>query len=402
MNETIIPEKKKRRFPIAAIIAICLVVLILLAAGGYYFSYARADSLATEGSFAAARQWLILPALTEKHDAALLDYLDAQDVLAGEDYAAAAAAFAALGDYKDSAELVPEAEYALAGGYMDKEDYTAAIEVYSRLGDYRKSAEKLLDARFGLGMQTLEDNNDPAAAHDIFTELEQAGYEGAKDARQEAVYCWALLLMEQGELLEAHEKLGEIPDHSGVSAAMEELTELIYLAGQEAYRQDQPVDAVKYFLLITPYKDSKAYFALIQKDSSVGYSAMKISPRGLLDYDELFASMWENFELENTKELIVVDNGLACRFLKGYWQTEDGRYYFRVKLKDDGHYNASYNLPWYKEEVLSFTISDGIYILNMNNDVRKAQFQFTVIDKNTMEVYCYKDGETYTLYRQEQ
>lgn len=402
MSEAAVQEKKKRSFPIAAIIAICLVVLILLAAGGYYYSYTRADAFASEGDLGSARQWLILPELTKKHDAELLDYLDARDMLAAGDYAAAAQAFAKLGNYKDSADAVPEAEYALAGEYMKAEDYAAAIELYSALGDFQQSGERLLEARFGLGLQMLEEDNDPAGAHDIFAQLEQEGYEGAGEARQEAVHCWAKLLMEQGELLKAHDKLGEIPDYPGVDQTMEELTELIYNAAVEAYRQDQPVDAVKYFLLITPYKNSEAYFPLIQLCSAVGESAMKLSSRGLMEYDEMFASMWENFDLEDTKDLMLSDSWIGCRFLQGNWKTEDGRYYFRMKLKDDGHFSANYTLPWFDEnlEYRTFSIRDGIYFFELDDYVNKAQYQFTVIDQNTIEAYCYKDGETYTLYRQ--
>jgi hypothetical protein len=60
-------------------------------------------------------------------------------------------------------------------------------------------------------------------------------------------------------------------------------------------------------------------------------------------------------------------------------------------------YYASYNIPWYGG---SFTIKDGVYMVTQGNYEDKPQYKFTLLTPNSMDLYCYKDGKTYTLYRQ--
>lgn len=399
MSEAAVQKKKKRSFPIAAIIAICLVVLILLAAGGYYYSYTRADAFASEGDLGSARQWLILPELTKKHDAELLDYLDARDILAAGDYAAAAQAFAKLGNYKDSADAVPEAEYALAGEYMKAEDYAAAIELYSALGDFQQSGERLPEARFGLGLQMLEEDNDPAGAHDIFAQLEQEGYGGAGEARQECVHRMVLELMEQGELVQAHEKLGGIPAHPEADQTMEELTELMYLAGQQAYREGRHGNAVEYFQLLGEYKDSQLYLPLIQLDSDYGYSVIQFSEHGLYSDEELCAVLRENLDFENAKELIVSDHSVTMCFLDGRWKSESGWYFFNLNLTD---FYYQHNLPRAKQARGYLHFGDGKIYSSINSEDSEyvLQYTLTVFDENCVGFYCHGNDSVIILYRQ--
>ena len=60
-------------------------------------------------------------------------------------------------------------------------------------------------------------------------------------------------------------------------------------------------------------------------------------------------------------------------------------------------YYSSYNIPWYGG---SFTIEDGVYMVTQGNYEDKPQYKFTLLTPNSMDLYCYKDGKTYTLYRQ--
>ena len=75
------------------------------------------------------------------------DYKEAQTLLDAGNYEEAEAAFAALGDYRDSAEQVQEAQkaaaYQQAQSLIDSGQFDEAISTLKTLGDYRDSPEQL-------------------------------------------------------------------------------------------------------------------------------------------------------------------------------------------------------------------------------------------------------------------
>jgi tetratricopeptide (TPR) repeat protein len=69
------------------------------------------------------------------------DYKAAVKTMESGDYAAASAAFKALGDYEDSAALAQQCDYLLATELYNSGDYAAALAAYEALGDYEDSAD---------------------------------------------------------------------------------------------------------------------------------------------------------------------------------------------------------------------------------------------------------------------
>jgi hypothetical protein len=76
------------------------------------------------------------------------DYKAAVALYDSGDYSAAVSAFAALGDYKDSADRAAEAQqandYEAAAALYDSGDYAAAVSAFAALGDYKDSADRAL------------------------------------------------------------------------------------------------------------------------------------------------------------------------------------------------------------------------------------------------------------------
>ena len=99
------------------------------------------------------------------------------------------------------------------------------------------------------------------------------------------------------------------------------------------------------------------------------------------------------------KEGILKDIDSAQRFLKGSWTS--GSWYFTMAELEDGTCQTSYNLPWFDYGDY-YGIEDGVYFLYVDGSYetdRRNMFRFTIISWDTISVYCYKDGSTYTLYR---
>ena len=156
------------------------------------------------------------------------------------------------------------------------------------------------------------------------------------------------------------------------------------------YRKGETSSATLFFRELSGYKRSSDYLTLINKSS---YTAVK-KLIGFEDADD-----------------ILLDS-FADQFLLGSWKSNDGRYYFSITEDKNkvGSYHSNYNLPYTYLAHSYYDIADGIYylydqdtsILDMflDNFERKNVFRFTIIDADTITVYCYKDGSTYKLFRQ--
>ena len=73
-------------------------------------------------------------------------YRDAAALMESGDYAKAAEAFTALGDFQDSAQKAASAklgaDYQAAEALMESGDYTGAAEAFTALADYKDSAQR--------------------------------------------------------------------------------------------------------------------------------------------------------------------------------------------------------------------------------------------------------------------
>ncbi|MDD2297786.1 MAG: hypothetical protein PHX79_08245 [Sphaerochaetaceae bacterium] len=191
---------------------------------------------------------------------------------------------------------------------------------------------------------------------------------------EQYTYVKAGVLMEEEEYPLAYFVLKKIDANKPL---IDTLTQRMYSKGQRVYREGDFTEARNHFLPIKDYKESKNYLLLLDL-KSMGYS-----PHGT--YDDLVKLI----EFEDTKEVLVSTQIIALNFLKDKW--ENGPMYILF----DENMHASFTLP-YKDTQGYYEIKDGIYYTNGSI----KQFRFQVLDEDTMNVYCYKDGSTYTLYRQ--
>ena len=208
-------------------------------------------------------------------------YRDAQQLMDGGEYSAAAEAFEALEDYKDSAEKAEEARglldlqqkeqaYQAAQTLMDNTSYQEAAEAFEALGSYNNSAEKAKEARNQLSLlesyqsaQALLDQEDYQAAAEAFDALGDYNdsVEKAKEARglldsqqKEQAYQAAQSLMDKAsyqEAAKAFETLGSYNDSA------EKAQEARRLQGLEAdYQSAQSLmDNGKYMQAMWAFSD---------------------------------------------------------------------------------------------------------------------------------------------------
>lgn len=129
-----------------------------------------------------------------------IEYSGAEKAMNAGSYEEAAADFAALGDYKDSAEKAAAAYLALAESRMSEGDFDGALTVLDTVTDSENAQELRKSCLFGKA-DSLEKNGDHGAAAEIFAQL--GDYSGAPERYASALTAYADSLAQQGRYAEA-------------------------------------------------------------------------------------------------------------------------------------------------------------------------------------------------------
>ena len=127
-------------------------------------------------------------------------YSKAEKLLANGDYDSAIAAFAALGDYKDAAERIPQTkdakkeaqnaqDYADAETLMAAGDYDGAVAAFKKLGNYEDAAEQVQECLY-MEAEQLQEHGENVEAAMAFAKLAQY-----KDARERSFALWKDIAM---------------------------------------------------------------------------------------------------------------------------------------------------------------------------------------------------------------
>lgn len=344
---------RKRR---TAVLAGCAVLALLLG-GGYYRCYTCAVRAAADGDFSRAGTYLKGAPFAGWHDPELSRYIAAGMLLEDRRYDEAAAMFADLEGYLDSAGLVHEAAYRNAAKLADAGNFEAAIAGYESLAEigYRDSGERADATRYRYGAYLYYEAGDSTEALAVLNALTGNGYRAD----------------EVSELLTA-------------------VKDSIYRDAQEAYHSGEYESAEKWFQLIAPHLRSGDYLILIEAKIPVSYTFIASKK------DYVNNQLIPLLDFEDAAEILISTQELAQNFLLGTWKTGGGGYYFRMERDTD----ISYNLPWF-DYGDSYFITDGAVVLNNTGTGGEQNlFRFTVRSENCVDVYCYRNGSTYTLYRQ--
>lgn len=97
----------------------------------------------------------------------------------------------------------------------------------------------------------------------------------------------------------------------------------------------------------------------------------------------------------------LLADGQITYFMEGYWENSTGNYYFEFYKNDNGGTNCRYNLPHKQPSGTKYyDVVDQIYVyLDKDSEELSKGFKYTFTDYDTVSVYCYSNGSTYTLYR---
>lgn len=255
---------------------------------------------------------------------------------------------------------------------MNNKQYEEAISKFEAIDFYKDSSDKITECKYGQATSLLE-NDEAQKAKTIFKQLND--YRDSKGKVTECDYKIALKNKSDGELLKSYNQFVALGDYKDSKEQLEKLKSPMYKKGVELYKSEDYTEAKQYFEKTVDYDREDDYFKLI--DAHQG---------NLTHISEIYYLT----DFEDTKEILLNDENIYV-FLRGHWTGSNGKY-----LTYDGR--SSYNIPWsYDGEY--YKLEDGAHYNGSDDTSWRKQWSFTIVDANTIEVYCTKDYSTYTLYR---
>ena len=379
-------SNNNKKIQLIVIVLICFVIILICS---YLLCYFKAIFLVKQEKFEEAKKLIFLSEITKLHDSKICQYIDAGLRLNNRKFEESKKAFSSISDYLNSKEMIKESDYRYAAKLADLNDFENSINIYKILAEnnYKDSSEKLNDVKYRFGKYNLYQLNNYYDANMIFLDLFKLGYEDADIMIKETKYIEALDLIEKEEYIKAYKELNTIKDYSDSKNIIKDLKDVIYLDGKNLYYQKEYKESFKYFNTISDYLDSQKYIELL--NAHLYYLSN--------DKKETIDKLCEIFYFEDASQ-ILLSYSYKYAFLSGYWFSNDGQYYVFVEL-DNNHNQDKYidkyiltsNIPRYSD---SFVIEDGI-AYSFNTPV----YEFNLLTPDSMQVFCYKNGYTYTLYR---
>ncbi len=236
--------------------------------------YLQADSLLEEGRIAEARALFVeLDTYQDSPDRVTeCDYEKAEELYrAGNRWQEAAAAYEALGDYRNSAVQAKYCRYMLAGQLLENGEWEAAYAAYDELGGFADSRTRKLDALYQPGVQALAATPpDYETALTWLTREELNTYKDAAGWREQAWYLKGQALLQAGDSDEA----GSAFRKAGSYLDAEELVvECLYRPAEEAMEAGEWLLAAERFERLKGYKDADSNWMECYYQAAVGKMA---------------------------------------------------------------------------------------------------------------------------------
>lgn len=419
-----------------------------------FVDYLQAGKLLENGQFDAAKEAFSMLTGYKKADEYLLEteYRRGVDLLNNGEYDLAEAVFQELAEsgYSESEEMIYAVKYSHAEALINEKQYDAAIEIFTDLSksNYKDSSERILETQYLHAQDLLDNEEDYENAYEMLKAL--GDYSDAKETLEGCLFLWAADYLNKDDSLNALRVLEYGKNNPTIKKEIDNLKESIYQEAISLYRtnkEEKQFDAFIMFYVLYPYERANDYIALLKEkyemfdwetsDSPKGETERileiinlrpfyeKCKSKGIVmkgknsslekDYlpdkveyqfdnkkeaDKIthsYSDLVKLLDFEDTADLIIENAEYTKTYLTGTWRTSDGKYYFT--MESDGY--TKYNLPG-MDFGEYYRIEDGNYLLYYEKDPEDTRtlFSFEIVNKDTINIYCYKDYMSYRLIRQ--
>lgn len=196
---------------------------------------------------------------------------------------------------------------------------------------------------------------------------------------KECDYRFAESEADNENYIEAYELYDDLGEYKESKKRKNNLKSDIYETGIEYYKDGSYDDAEEYFEYISGYKRTDDYLLLIDAHNEDIYD---VSP------------VFDILDFEDAKEIIMSNEDYAFEFLKGYWSSSNGTLSF---YKQGSSMHCEYGIP--APDGSSWEIRNGIHYFGSPSAGWQKAWEYTIVSRDSIRVYCYSDGITYTMKR---
>lgn len=325
-------------------------------------------------------------------------YQKGLDALENKEFDTAIQIFTELGDYKDGVDQIVEATYQKGLAALDNKEFDTAIQIFTELDDYKDSNTLVLEAKYGMA-DDFESKQQFASAYKLFVEL--GSYEDASTRVKSCIYKWADYVLFKGSITEAtifKKTVGSFKSdqcatiYGKIKTHINNHTDFDYWDDRWHHTERSAVIHNMLLMLPSTYEDTLTLRKLFGD-----FTSGAVHPTDYIRNNrEFLKSAWSFGVVQD----FLKSDDMICVFLEGNWR--GGGYYLKFTFQEGGGTYSQFDLPWVSKPkgTKYYDIEDMIYYWDDENGNHLAKvFRFTIIDFDTIQVYCYKNNRAYKMTR---
>ena len=250
-----------------------------------------------------------------------MEYKHAKELLSEEKFDESIDTFEALGDYKDSADMITEARCLKAKSLVDKKEYDAAKEIYEDLGKE--------DAVKEVTYQEAKDLLSEKKYADAINILMRFEYKDSDELLQEAEYDRGIELMEQESYVVATGYFRKAKDYKDASSKVGECK---YLRGIEHMKERDYNAALNEFKYIYRYDDGEV---LKKAEEKIKECEEKLNQRPEVESEDIAEEYAEDFSYSGIENGSVRGKIKLTGKVLQVVDAENGSMYIRLELNSN-------------------------------------------------------------------
>lgn len=313
--------------------------------------------------------------------------------------------------------IQPSQKYNSAMQLYNESKYTEAAAIFNELENYKNSIDYYKKCEEIISQSILDEAIkliDDKKYSEAIEEISTVTYEGytsnvtntkmvlVKKVLKDEDYKTIISLIENSD-----EEYGDLVKNNISNKQKSDCVDYIKDNNELSYTSIDSFNssAKKQIDLMKKISYSESYYSNL--NTLYGYiKAIKDADNYKYGFKENLDNIKSLWSFEPTQKLMQSDDCIEY-FLIGKWYTDDGdgytydEYYLEFYYNGDNVISARYNIPYVdSSDFQYYDIKDMKYIFTHDkDDETKDNYKLTMVSADCMKVYSYKDGKTYTVYR---